>query len=336
MSTPAIRALKETVPGRKITVLTSSYAAKIARYIPEIDEVIEFNVPWIKMNGRSPSAKTILDLVANLKKRKFDAAVIFTAFSQNSQPTALICYLAEIAHVLSYSRENPYSLISNWVVDNEPFVPLIHQVERDLRLVATVGATTSKETLSLQIPEGALTSLQKKIAAKGIDLNNKWFIMHPGVSEIKRRYPPKLFAKVGKLLVQDGYQILLTGSLSERELTIKIQEEIGSEAVSLAAVLSLEEFIALTSLTPVLITNNTGPAHIAAALQRPVVDLYALTNPQHTPWMTKSRVLYFSVLNTLKSKNVLLKAIEKDMESLQRDYPTPEEVAAAAKELLTK
>jgi ADP-heptose:LPS heptosyltransferase len=46
---------------------------------------------------------------------------------------------------------------------------------------------------------------------------------------------------------------------------------------------------------PLLISNNTGPVHIAAAMGTPVVDIYALTNPQHTPWMTPNRVLNFDV-----------------------------------------
>ncbi len=54
-------------------------------------------------------------------------------------------------------------------------------------------------------------------------------------------------------------------------------------------------WLALLSFAPLLISNNTGPVHIAAALDTPVVDLYALTNPQHTPWNTSHRTLYRDV-----------------------------------------
>ena len=64
---------------------------------------------------------------------------------------------------------------------------------------------------------------------------------------------------------------------------------------SLVGHLDLGEMAALVSLAPVLIANNTGPVHIAAALRTPVVDLYALTNPQHTPWMVPCRVLSHDV-----------------------------------------
>jgi ADP-heptose:LPS heptosyltransferase len=64
---------------------------------------------------------------------------------------------------------------------------------------------------------------------------------------------------------------------------------------SLAGRLRLEELAALLDLAPLLIANNTGPVHVAAAVGTPVVDLYALTNPQHTPWAVPSRVLFHDV-----------------------------------------
>src|SRR5262249_40127170 len=64
---------------------------------------------------------------------------------------------------------------------------------------------------------------------------------------------------------------------------------------SLAGQLSLAEFAAVVAEAPVLIANNSGPAHVAAAVGTPVVDLYALTNPQHTPWGVPHRALNFDV-----------------------------------------
>ncbi len=69
----------------------------------------------------------------------------------------------------------------------------------------------------------------------------------------------------------------------------------GVPSYSLAGRLDLPELAALIAAAPVLITNNTAPAHLAAAAQTPVVDLYALTNPQHTPWGVPSRVIYHDV-----------------------------------------
>jgi ADP-heptose:LPS heptosyltransferase len=92
-----------------------------------------------------------------------------------------------------------------------------------------------------------------------------------------------------------GIQVVFSGTKGERELIRRIQDRIDVQTLSLAGELSLAEFAALLSLAPLLISNNTGPVHIAAAVGTPVVDLYALTNPQHTPWMVTSRVLFQDV-----------------------------------------
>lgn len=312
MSTPAIRALKETFDCR-ITVLTSSMAAGIARYLPEIDEIISFDVPWVKTQHASFS-HDFLKLVEILKSKGFDAAVIFTVFSQNPMPAVMLAYLADIPKRLAYCRENPYKLLTDWVPDQEPYTFIKHQVERDLDLVATIGAKTANHFLTIQIPD-CWETVQKKLAKNSIDLQKPWLILHPGVSEIKRQYPAENWVELGKRLVNDfNYQLLLTGSASEKMLTDEIQAGIGTNAFSLAGLLSLDEFICLIKEASLLIAVNTGPIHIAAATQTPVVVLYAQTNPQHTPWKTPSKVLYFEVPKALRSKNEVLKYVQQQAE----------------------
>jgi lipopolysaccharide heptosyltransferase II len=314
MSTPAIRALKETF-NSKITVLTSSMAAGIALNIPGIDFLIPFDVPWVKSNHASFSHE-FLRLIEVLRERNFDAVVIFTVFSQNPMPAVMLAYLADIPKRLAYCRENPYELLTNWVPDEEPYTLIKHQVERDLDLVAAVGATTSNDLLSLNIPD-AWDSAQKKLHKNSIDLQKSWIILHPGVSELKRQYPIENWIELGKKLIADfGYQLLLTGSASEKELTDKIQQGIGTNSFSIAGLLTLDEFICLIKEASLLIAVNTGPVHIAAATQTPVVVLYAQTNPQHTPWKTPNKVLYFEVPEALRSRNEVLKFVQNQAEKV--------------------
>ena len=84
---------------------------------------------------------------------------------------------------------------------------------------------------------------------------------------------------------------MFTGTAVEEALVESIRAVVGVGSHSLAGRLDLGELAALLSLGPVLIANNTGPVHVAAAVGAPVVDLYALTNPQHTPWAVPHRVL---------------------------------------------
>jgi len=120
--------------------------------------------------------------------------------------------------------------------------------------------------------------------------------LHPGATAPSRRYPPERFAHAARQLAIDhGARILLTGNGAEVELAATIAQAIGPAACNLAGQLTLPELAALIESADLLICNNSGPAHIAACVGTPVVDLYAQTNPQHTPWQVSSRVLFEDV-----------------------------------------
>ncbi len=159
-----------------------------------------------------------------------------------------------------------------------------------------IGCFTSDEHLSLNVPPEAVGTAASRIYETGLDMNRRWLVVHPGVSEPSRRYPGRYFAQAAaELSALHGFQVLFTGSQSETALVEAIRSEMEPESFSLAGRLDLETLSAVIFLAPLLISNNNAPVHIAAALQTPVVDLYALTHPQQTPWKVAHRTLYFDV-----------------------------------------
>jgi lipopolysaccharide heptosyltransferase II len=332
MSGPAIRALKESF-GAKITVLTSSMAKGIVKHMPEIDDIIIFDLPWVK-TADTPDPETFNRVVSVIKERQFDAAVIFTVFSQNPQPTAMLAYLAGIPKILAYCRENPYHLINNWVPDKEPYDMVKHQVRRDLYLVATVGAFTQNEKLKIKVDEDLWLTVAGKLQKTELDLNKPWLLMHAGVSELKREYPLEQWADAGKQLIENGNQLILTGSTAERQLTDELAMQIGAGSFSAGGMFTLAEFICLVKHTPLLVSVNTGTMHIAAAVGTPVVVLYAQTNPQHTPWGVPHKVLEFAVPAHLRSKNEVIAYVNKTHYNTPAPMPTAEDIVDAVNELL--
>jgi lipopolysaccharide heptosyltransferase II len=197
---------------------------------------------------------------------------------------------------LAHCHENPYGLLTDWVPDPEPAGEIRHEVRRQLDLVATVGARTGDEHLSLRVPDAAQEAMRRLLDELRLDAEHPWAIVHPGSTAASRRYPAESYAAVVRQLVEEhNWRIVLTGSGSERELTREIAVRAAVPIHDLAGTLDLPELAALISAAPVLITNNTGPSHVAAAVGTPVVCLYALTNPQHTPWQVPSRVLSHDV-----------------------------------------
>ncbi|WP_420147376.1 lipopolysaccharide heptosyltransferase II [Spirosoma sp.] len=331
MTTPAFRALKESFPNCQLTLLTSSAGAAIARLIPYIDDIIIFDVPWVKSDSQAPEPSSLVAIVDQLRQRQFDAAIVFTVQSQNPLPMAMLCYLAQIPRVLGYCRENPYHLLTDWVPDPEVLVATRHEVVRQLDLVRAIGATTNQKKLSICLPSGARETSQQVLTELGVDLNKPWILLHAGVSEEKRRYPAEKFTEVSRQLIHDeDVQIILTGSRSEWAYSEQIRQWIGKGAYNLAGRLALPEFCGLIANAPLLVSNNTGPVHIAAAVGTPVVVVYAKTNPQHIPWMVPNQVLYVDVPKHLRSRNVLLQRFPKHAEP----DATPERIVAAIKKLL--
>ncbi len=332
MTTPAFRALKESLPGSRITLLTSTAGAAIAAHVPEVDRVMVYDAPWMKATAPRLSSRPDAAMVRALRAEDFDAAVIFTVFSQNPLPSAFLCYLAEIPLRLAYCHENPYQLLTHWVTDPEPAHFVRHEVRRQLDLVASVGCAAHNERLSLEVPGPARDRVRQMLRGLGIDLKRPWVVIHPGASAPSRRYPPKSYAEVADRLVGElGLSVVFTGNMTESELVDSIRHEMNRGSHSVAGLLDLAQLAALIRQAPLLITNNTGPAHIAAAVGTPVVDLYALTNPQHQPWQVPNRVLSHDVSCRFCYKSICPEGHHNCLRLV-----TPDEVVNASIELLNE
>ena len=298
MCTPAMRALGQALPGRRLTLLASPAAAAVAPFIPEVHAVLAYAAPWVR-NGAPAGAEETPAIVRTLRAACFDAAVIFSSFSQSALPAALLCFQAGIPLRLAHCRENPYRLLTDWVADPEPAQGIRHEVRRQLALVAGIGCRPDSERLSFAVRDGDMAWARRRLRPLLAGGGRAWVLMHPCASAPSRRYPAAHWAAViRRLSVEQGLRVVLSGEAGDAALIAAIVREsgvAGDVAHSLAGELDLGKLGAAIALAPVLVSNNTGPAHVAAALGTPVVDLYALTNPQHTPWQVESRVLFHDV-----------------------------------------
>jgi lipopolysaccharide heptosyltransferase II len=296
MTSPALHALKAAHPDRHLTLMTSASGARIAAMIPAIDAVLRYDPPWMKATAPRPDAAADLDMIQALKAQAFDGVVIFTVYSQNPLPAAMMCYLADIPLRLAHCHENPYQLLTDWLPDPEPQQLVRHEARRQLDLVASIGCRPDSEKLQLAIPATALQAVQQRLAAAGISRQRPMIVLHSGATAPSRCYPPEKFAVAARHLVEQlDAQLIFTGSGAETAMVQAIQAAMKAPSWSFAGGLDLPELAALIQQADLLVSNNTGPAHIAAAVQTPVVDLYALTNPQHAPWQVPHALLFHDV-----------------------------------------
>lgn len=330
MTTPALRAVKEAHPDRHVTLLTSTPGAAAGRLVPEVDEVWTYDAPWQKATPTREHSGPELAMLARMRARRFDAAIVFTVHTQNPLPAALLAQLADIPLRLAHCRENPYQLLTDWAPDTEPASGVRHEVQRQLDLVARVGLRPSHTRLSLKPTPADEALAAAELRRVGLTPGAPWAVLHPGASASARRYPAASFARAAQLLIRDhDLGLILTGTADESFLLDQIRAAAYGRPRSLAGRLSLGALAAVIGRAPLLITNNTGPAHIAAAMGTPVVDLYALTNPQHTPWAVPSRVLSHPVPCAPCYRSTCPEGHHRCLREV-----TPEQVVAAALALL--
>jgi lipopolysaccharide heptosyltransferase II len=305
MTTPALHALRQSAPGRHITLLASRSGVALAPFLDDVDDVIEYEAPWVA--NPPTSARSLADdqrMQERLRRGGFDAAVIFTVYSQSPLPAAMLCHLAGIPRRLAHCRENPYALLTDWLREPEPQQRTRHEVERQLDLVRQVGAEAPDTRMHFTVQDADRRTLADQLAARGVhsgaNADTPWIVLHPGATAASRRYPPERFGQVAtRLATETGAPLLITGSASERPLVDAViaaaAPRVRAQLHDMSGALTLGELAALIEQASVLVSNNSGPVHLASALGTPVVDLYALTNPQHTPWQTPNRVLFRDV-----------------------------------------
>jgi len=312
VTTPAIHAIKQSLPRAEITLLASPVGAQVGRLNPDVADVIVHQSPqmdpWQELPHDSAREQR---LIAELRRRRFDAAVIFTSFRQCPLVPAYTCYLADIPLRLAASIDGPGSLLTTRHKHPEY---MMHEVERGLDLVGAVGLATDETRLVLDVPEEARRSCElnvlsselagrsSKLTTQNSKLGDPLVVVHPGCSMPARTYPWELYAEVVERLVERlGATVALTGAASERDLAERVlglvRPAYRRSVLPLAGELSFAELCALIESADLTITNNTGPMHVAAALQTPVVALFALTNPpeQWGPWRVPHRVLNHDV-----------------------------------------
>ncbi|MEW5854539.1 MAG: glycosyltransferase family 9 protein [Myxococcota bacterium] len=291
MTAPALRALKEALPGRTVTLLTSTAGSRLAPLLGVVDEVLPYDAAWTAPH-RVPDATHDWRLLEHLWRRRFDAAVVFSDALANPVPSVMLAHLANIPLRLAWARGELHALLSHGVPEPEPTTLARHDVRRHLDLISTVGVRATSERLSLTLPPRARTSGALLLEGVGIDSGQPWALVHPGGAGEPQRYRVAELAEVIHLL---GFNlrmpVLLVGGGADREVADTLRAAVGPSLRSLVGELNLSQLAAVTSLASAALTLRTAPSQLAAAVGTPVLRLCAPSQAHRAPWGVESRLL---------------------------------------------
>lgn len=273
---PAIRALAATYG--QVDLLVSGSGVQAAALLPGVTETLRFDAPWSGTRPPRVSPEVILELVAGLIARRYHLAVIFTSFHQSPLPMALLARLAGVRRVVATSEDYPGSLLDV----RHHRAPGLHEVEACLDLAARAGAQLPPGDDGLLAIRRSVSEVPPSAVRHGEDdaddggVGGSTVVLHPGASVPARAPRPEDARVFAERLVRDGWEVLVTGSATECELTSYVA---GEHAVDLGGRTSLAELAAVLRAAACVVVGNTGPAHLAAAVGTPVVSLFAPVVP---------------------------------------------------------
>lgn len=270
LSGPAVRAVAARAD--RVSFWAGPNGAPAAALLPGVDHLVVRRAEWIDPAAPHVDRDGIMDFVDGLAALGIDQALVLTSFHQSPLPAALLLRMAGVPCVAAVCDDFPGSLldIRHRVGDD------IHEVDRALSLAATLGYRPPADDhggLAVRLPGDTALPVRG-----GSDL----LVVHPGASVPARAWAPERYRDLVGLLRADGWRVAVTGGPAERELTAAVADGAGD----LGGRTSLSELAVLQRHSAAVITGNTGPAHLAAAVGTPVVSLYAPTVPavRWRPW----------------------------------------------------
>ena len=277
---PAVRAV--ATGHDRVVFLAGPRGRAAAELLPGVDDVIEWQAPWVDFDSPDLTAGHVESLIKQLVDLDVARAVIFTSFHQSPLPLALLCRMASIPWVGAISDDYPGTLVN-----------LRHRVEAGVpEPVRALSLATAAGYRLLDADDGRLAVRQTALPPRLTRLLGRrpYVAFHPGAAVPARQPTPARSAAMVAALVGAGHRVVVTGTESERGLTAAVA---GDCAADLGGATSLAELAALFAGATVVVAPNTGPAHLAAAVGASVVSLFAPVVPreQWSPYGTRVIVL---------------------------------------------
>lgn len=267
---PALHALRHTYSQARITLLGKQWHADFLRDRPgPVDEVIV--MPPIPGVGAPPDAKIDPEagrqFVAAMRERKFDLAIQMYGGGRYSNAFAM-----GLGAKMTVGLKTPDAApLDRWI----PYGEIYNRRLELLQVVAMVGAEPRSMAREVSVTEGDRREAAGLVPPRP---GERIVVMHPGASDVRRHWPAERFAAVGDGLASKGATIVISATEAESHLARTIVNHMQHEAVDLTGRLSLSGLCGLLDRAVMMVSNDTGPLHLALSIGTPSVGIFWLTN----------------------------------------------------------
>lgn len=272
MAQTLFSSLKKSNPALAIDVLAPAWSEPLLERMPEV------NKSHVMPLGHGElSLKKRYEMAKQLRSEYYQQAIVLP----NSWKSALIPFWARIPKRTGWRGEMRYGLLNDVRVLDEKALPLM--IERFMAL-----AYSPKTTLPKPYPKPSLQvspdKISEAIATHKLNHANPILALCPGAEfGPSKRWPAEYYGTVAKKYLQVGWQVWIFGSPKDTPVAQEIQQHVDNACVDLTGKTRLGEAIDLMSLASLVLTNDSGLMHIAAALDKPLVAVYGSSSPRFTP-----------------------------------------------------
>ena len=275
MVLPALTALRKSYPDARISWLVRPEYARLIEGHPYLDEIIIFNRKLLGRAWYSPKAfRGLLSLISMLRQRRFDCVIDFQGLFR----TAAFGWLSasKARYGPADAREFGHIFYTDKVTQDDE---CMHVVDYYLKMVQAAGAEAGRAEFVFpenKKAEDVVSSLldSQEIATQG------YVVFVPGSAHEEKIWPADRFAELaGRITSEYGLTVITVGTSPESALIEKIKEAADVPIVSLAGRLNLPELTALLKRARLVVSNDTGPGHIASGLGTPLVLMFGYSNP---------------------------------------------------------
>jgi heptosyltransferase-2 len=292
MSVPALREIRRLFPQSQITLLVRPWVKDVYSDVPFVDEVVELD-----SQGRHRGWTGFGRLASELRRKEFDLAILLP----NSIGAALAVWRAGIPRRLGYERDWRGPLLSH-ACKIDPGVQKVHQVYYYLGILSGAGLlparlwedTNYQPSIAIGVRDSDRQAARRLLQGKKIDPGEMLIGVNPGASygPAKRWLPDRYAGVADRLAETHGARILLFGAANEISIAREIAKQMRHAAVVLAGETTLGELMAVIRECSLLVTNDSGTMHLAAALDTPQLAIFGSTSELATgPLGSKSRVI---------------------------------------------
>ncbi len=272
-ATPAWRALRQRYPTARIVGHVRDKVLPLVADNPHLDAIIPY----------AGGYRRFFQTVAALRRERFDIVLVFHGMGPQAIPMAVLSGAPFVVRIPN-SGEYGY-LLSNAEASSEnlPY-PGEHAIQCRLRIAGLADAKSDDVRMVLPITPGDRQAADRLAARAGLEAEVPRVGLVPGAAAVFKQWPADRFVAAAKGLLDGrrGWRVVVLGSAKERGLGAAVAQGVGPAAVSLAGLLDLRALRGIIAGLGLLITNDTGPLHMAVATGTPSVSLFGATDSRGT------------------------------------------------------